>query len=127
MVARSGFRRLPVGAHIVSGRNKITVKSRPFTIHSELEQVHILGAFRLAAADRGFDILPPIPLVIGAWNAQGWPFYGAAVRYTKTFSVPQGDASFYRLRLGPGWGRQPRFSSAASGLARPPTHLAKSI
>lgn len=92
----------PVGAHVVSGRNKITIKSRPFTIHSELEPVYLLGGFRLAAAARGFEILSPAPLAAGAWNAQGWPFYGAGVRYTRTFDVPQtGAGASYRLRLGP--------------------------
>jgi len=91
----------PVGAHIVSGRNKITVRARPFTIHSELEPVYLLGAFRLAGAARGFEILPPAPLAVGAWNGQGWPFYGAGVRYTKTVTVPEGGAGApYRLRLG---------------------------
>jgi len=92
----------PVGPRIVSGRNKITVRARPFTIHSELEPVYLLGDFRLAAAARGFEILPPAPLAAGAWNAQGWPFYGDGIRYTKTFTVPQEAAgASYRLRLGP--------------------------
>jgi len=91
----------PVGARVVSGRNKITVRARPFTIHSELEPVYLLGAFRLAGAARGFELLPPAPLAPGAWNGQGWPFYGSGVRYTKTFTVPpDGAGSPYRLRLG---------------------------
>ena len=92
----------PVGARVVSGRNKITVKARPFSIHSELEPVYLLGDFRLSVAARGFEIQPPAPLEAGAWNAQGWPFYGAGVRYTKTYTVPaEGAATSYRLRLGP--------------------------
>jgi len=91
----------PVGAHVVAGKNKITIKSRPFTIHSELEPVYLLGDFRLAAAARGFEIRPPAPLGAGAWNAQGWPFYGAAVRYARTFDIsPDGAGAPYRLRLG---------------------------
>ena len=92
----------PVGERIVSGKNKLTVKAKPFTIYSELEPVYLLGGFRLAAAARGFELKPPAPLSAGAWNAQGWPFYGAAVRYTKAFTVPAADAgASYRLRLGP--------------------------
>jgi hypothetical protein len=91
----------PVGAHVVSGRNKITIRARPFTIHSELEPVYLLGAFRLMPADRGFEIHPPASLGIGAWNAQGWPFYGAAVRYEKTFTVGEGEeGEGYSLCLG---------------------------
>ncbi len=91
----------PVGAHVVSGKNKITVRSRPFTIHSELEPVYLLGDFRLAAAARGFELHPAAPLEAGSWKAQGWPFYGAAVRYRKTYVVPQDTPrAAYRLRLG---------------------------
>jgi hypothetical protein len=92
----------PIGARILSGKNKITVKARPFTIHSELEPVYLLGDFRLAGAARGFELRPPAPLGAGAWNAQGWPFYGAGVRYSKTITRPQDDGgTSYRLRLGP--------------------------
>jgi hypothetical protein len=91
----------PIGSHIVSGKNKITVRARPFTIHSELEPVYLLGDFRLTEAGRGFELHPPAPLAPGSWKGQGWPFYGAAVRYRKTFLVQQ-DAprAAYRLRLG---------------------------
>ena len=92
----------PIGGRIVSGRNKLTVKARPFTIHTELEPVYLLGGFRLAAIGRGFEMRSPASLAAGAWNAQGWPFYGEAVRYTKAFVVPEAEAgSSYRLRLGP--------------------------
>lgn len=92
----------PVGAHVVSGKNKITLKARPFTIHSELEPVYLLGDFRLAAAARGFELQPPAPLAAGSWKAQGWPFYGAAVRYQRTYVLPQDTPrAAYRLRLGP--------------------------
>jgi hypothetical protein len=92
----------PIGAHIISGKNKITIKARPFTIHSELEPVYLLGDFCLAGAPRGFELHPPAPLAAGAWNAQGWPFYGSGVRYTRTYTIPpEGAGASYRLRLGP--------------------------
>jgi hypothetical protein len=92
----------PIGAHIVSGRNTITVKARPFTIHSELEPVYLLGDFQLAAADRGFELHPPAALSAGSWKDQGWPFYGAGIRYRRTFVVPpDAPGASYRLCLGP--------------------------
>jgi alpha-L-rhamnosidase len=91
----------PIGAHVVSGRNTLTVKARPFTIHTELEPVYLLGDFRLVGADRGFEIHPPAPLGPGPWKAQGWPFYGAGVRYRRTFDLPDAAGASYRLRLGP--------------------------
>jgi hypothetical protein len=92
----------PVGARIVSGKNKITVRAKPFTIHSELEPVYLLGDFRLAGIARGFELRPSAPLAPGDWKAQGWPFYGSGVRYTKVVTVPEGESgSSYLLRLGP--------------------------
>jgi hypothetical protein len=91
----------PVGAHIVTGKNKLTVKARPFTIHSELEPAYLLGEFALTAAARGFEIHPSAPLAVGSWKAQGRPFYSAGVRYTKALVVPEDAAgTAYRLRLG---------------------------
>ena len=91
----------PVGEHVVSGLNRITVKAKPFTIHSELEPVYLLGDFRLAGAARGFEIHPPAPLAAGSWKAQGWPFFAAGVRYTRTFVIPADAAGeAYRIELG---------------------------
>jgi len=91
----------PIGAHIISGQNRITVRARPFSIHSELEPVYLVGDFRLAAVARGFELHQPAPLTAGPWKAQGWPFYGAGVRYTRTFVVPEeGEDAAYRLELG---------------------------
>ena len=91
----------PIGDRIRSGMNTLTVRARPFTIHSELEPVYLLGAFRLAAIDRGFELRPSAPLALGAWSAQGWPFYGAAVRYTKAVTLSPDEAGqAYRLCLG---------------------------
>ncbi|NTV81098.1 MAG: hypothetical protein HGA24_06710, partial [Candidatus Aminicenantes bacterium] len=92
----------PIGTHVVSGRNTVTVKARPFTIHSELEPVYLLGDFRLVGADRGFELHPPAAFAPCSWKAQGWPFYGDGVRYRRTVVLPQdASASSIRLRLGP--------------------------
>ena len=59
------------------------------------------GTSAWPAAARGFEIHPPAPLAAGPWKAQGWPFYGAGVRYTRTFVVPEeGADAAYRLELG---------------------------
>ncbi len=92
----------PVGAQVVAGKNRIAVRARPFTIHSELEPVYLLGDFRLASAAKGFELRPPGPLSAGPWAVQGMPFYGASVRYRKTFSIPvdEGRPGRYIVRLG---------------------------
>jgi hypothetical protein len=92
----------PIGPYVVAGKNRISVKARPFTIHSELEPVYILGDFRLTAAPRGFELRPPAPMKVGSWAGQGLPLYGASVRYQKTFDIPAsaGPKARFIVRLG---------------------------
>jgi hypothetical protein len=91
----------PIGAHLVSGANTVTVRAKPFTIHSELEPIYLLGEFCLRSADSGFELHPPAPMTVGPWAAQGRPFYGSSVRYRRTFVIPEGDQdASYRLELG---------------------------
>ncbi|MEN6310305.1 MAG: glycosyl hydrolase [Acidobacteriota bacterium] len=92
----------PIGERVVAGKNRISVKAKPFTIHSELEPVYILGDFRLTPAPKGFELRPPAALKLGPWAGQGLPLYGASVRYRKTFDVPAGEKgkTRYFVRLG---------------------------
>ena len=92
----------PIGPYVVAGKNRITVKARPFTIYSELEPVYVLGDFRLAGAPKGFDLMPQAPMGLGPWNGQGLPFYGDSVRYRKTYDIPasKGANERYLVRLG---------------------------
>ncbi len=93
----------PIGSFVVAGRNRITVSAKPFTIHSELEPIYVLGDFRLTAAAKGFELRPPAPISPGSWAAQGLPFYGEAVAYRKTFTIPPGAGAKgvrYIVRLG---------------------------
>jgi hypothetical protein len=92
----------PIGPYVVAGKNRITVKARPFTIHSELEPVYILGDFRLMAAPKGFELRPAAPMTLGPWAGQGLPLYGASVRYRRTFDIPAtpGPESRYVVKLG---------------------------
>jgi hypothetical protein len=94
----------PIGPYVVAGKNRIVVTARPFTIHSELEPVYILGDFRLTAAPRGFELRPPAPMKVGSWAGQGLPLYGASVRYRETFNIPvaAGPNARFVVRLG-GW------------------------
>jgi hypothetical protein len=92
----------PIGPFVVAGRNRVTVTARPFTIHSELEPVYVLGDFRLTTVQRGFELRPPAPLSAGSWAAQGLFFYSATVAYRKTFTIPpaEGESVRYAVRLG---------------------------
>ena len=92
----------PVGRWVVSGGNRLTVRARPFSVHTELEPVYLVGDFRLEAAKQGFVLKPARELGPGPWAAQGLPFYGARVSYTGRFDVGDGaDAGRrYFVRLG---------------------------
>lgn len=74
-----------IGKFVAVGENLITVTCSPFTIHSELEPVYILGNFSLEQSERGFRVAPESLLHLGAWNEQGLPFYADAVGYTRPF------------------------------------------
>jgi hypothetical protein len=70
------------------GRNTVTLKARPFTIHTELEPIYVVGDFSLKAATPGFLVVPPAELKLGGWASQGLPMYGNAVAYKKTVEIP---------------------------------------
>lgn len=91
-----------IGPHVRPGENTVTVIAAPFTIHTELEPVYIIGDFALENARRGFTMVPAGPVQRGAWNEQGMPFYGDGVGYTQEFGVPAGKkgAARYEVQLG---------------------------
>ena len=92
----------PIGPHVVAGKNRISVRARPFTIHSELEPIYILGDFRLLSAPKGFELRPSAAMTLGPWAGQGLPLYGGTVRYRKTFDLPAapGPNERYVVQLG---------------------------
>ncbi len=89
----------PLGGLLVPGENILTVRSRPFTIHSELEPVYLLGNFRLRSAEEGFVMSPPSALDQTPWSEQGLPFYGSSVIYRKSFEVPNRPAGTDRFAV----------------------------
>ncbi len=88
-----------VGPFLKEGENRLVLKARPFTIHSELEPVYLRGPFRAVPRDKGFGLEPAAPLGLGAWSDQGWPFYSDRVRYTKTFRIPESGANKASLKV----------------------------
>jgi hypothetical protein len=84
------------------GPNRITLTSRPFTIHSELEPVYVLGGFGLTPAKPGFRVIPAAALKPGSWKQQGLPFYSDRVAYVKTLILPPGgvEAGRFAVELG---------------------------
>jgi hypothetical protein len=91
-----------IGGETRIGRNAVTLTSSPFTIHTELEPVYLLGEFGLEAAEKGFRIVPAAPLELGAWSEQGRPFRAEGVSYSKTYglSAPDPEKARVIVRLG---------------------------
>ena len=91
-----------IGRICQGGRNKITLKSSPFTIYTELEPVYIWGDFGLESAEKGFRLVPAGTLGLGPWSDQGRPFSADGVSYSKTFGLSLPDPRKERIivRLG---------------------------
>jgi hypothetical protein len=76
-----------IGSSAKTGKNRITLKASPFTIHIELEPVYLLGDFCLANQEKGFKLVANQALKPGAWSEQGLPFYAGGIGYTMTFGM----------------------------------------
>ncbi|MFH1941508.1 MAG: glycosyl hydrolase [bacterium] len=88
------------------GKNQITLIAQPFTIHTELEAVYVLGDFDLENREKGFRLVPPKDKKLGSWKAQGMPFYAGGVAYEKEFHIPsiEEGGKLYIVRLGKWFG-----------------------
>ncbi len=69
------------------GRNVISTKAKPFTLHHEPEPVYLLGDFNLTSIEKGWRIDPPEPLELGSWPEQGLPCYPHTVAYTRKYVI----------------------------------------
>ena len=91
-----------VGQFAQYGKNRISLRARPFTVHTELEPVYIMGNFFLETQDKGFKLVPSGKLHPGAWPEQGMPFYSGGLSYSKAVTVNSLDpeSERYILKLG---------------------------
>ncbi len=74
-----------IGPYVKEGENRVVLKSSPFTIHTELQPIFILGDFALESREKGFGIVPSTAMKLGSWKAQGMPFYGQKVTYARKY------------------------------------------
>jgi hypothetical protein len=91
-----------LGDSVAIGKNRISLQAEPFTIHTELEPVYVLGKFGVEGLDKGFKLGPAEELRLGPWSEQGMPFYAGGVGYAKTYLLDSLDPEkeSYALRLG---------------------------
>jgi hypothetical protein len=91
-----------IAKYAVSGKNRISLRATPFTIHTELEPIYLLGHFRLESQERGFRLIPAATLSWGPWSEQGSPLYSGGVSYAKTYdlSALNTGKEHYMVKLG---------------------------
>jgi hypothetical protein len=83
-----------IGEHITSGKNVITLKASPMTVHSEIEPIYIIGDFDLVSAPKGWVMVKSTAISLGSWAGQGLPFYSDGVSYSNKFNLHPGNKRF---------------------------------
>jgi len=79
---------IPIGQYLRRGENTLSLSLSPFKILAEIEQVVILGDFRVVPAKKGFQIIAPATEFTAApWKSQGYPFYAKSFSYQKTYRI----------------------------------------
>lgn len=94
------FNVFEVGKQLTSGQNEVRLIADPFSVNCETEPVYLLGDFGLESTIHGWKMVPSKPLKFGSWKAQGMPFFGQSVRYSKTIRVDRKGK--FEIEL-PGW------------------------
>jgi hypothetical protein len=91
-----------IAAYVAEGENVIELRAEPFDILLELEAVYLTGSFSVSQAEGAWTISRQVPLTLGSWRMQGYPFYGYAVRYENSVRIALANKR-YAVRL-KGWG-----------------------
>ncbi len=83
-----------IGKEVNYGRNVITLKASPMTVHSELEPIYLIGDFNLKSVSKGWQIVKSSAVKMGSWSAQGLPFYSDGMSYSSTYKVQPGSKTY---------------------------------
>ena len=77
-----------VEKQLKTGRNELHIVTEQFSVHCEIEPIYLLGNFTLESAKQGWKVVPSRKaLDLGSWKAQGYPFFGQSVKYSKPVQV----------------------------------------
>ncbi|MDR1373219.1 MAG: hypothetical protein LBJ17_08940 [Dysgonamonadaceae bacterium] len=90
---------IEIGQHVQCGKNTISLTLSPFKILAEIEQVAIIGNFRVFPDDKGFKIAAPSDFTTENWKSQGYPFYSKSFSYSKKFNITDLNIK-YAVELG---------------------------
>ncbi|MBN2984593.1 glycosyl hydrolase [Cohnella algarum] len=75
-----------ISSFVREGDNRVTLTADVFSVLLEVEAVYLRGTFGVYPRNGVWTIgRPAAKLLPGAWTDQGYPFYGGAFRYSKTF------------------------------------------
>jgi hypothetical protein len=83
-----------------TGKNEVRLIADPFSVNCEIEPVYLLGNFALESTSHGWRMIAAKPLTFGSWKAQGMPYFGQSVKYSKTIRADK--AGKFELEL-PKW------------------------
>jgi len=80
----------PVSKMVKVGTNTVRLVASPFDVRMELENIYLRGNFAVEVEEQGFSLRSPMPLRLGSWAKQGYPFYSDSVLYETQVNVPKG-------------------------------------
>ena len=92
------FFRFPVGDHLKTGTNMLTLKAAKMSVHAEIMPAYLVGNFKLNPLKQGFEVTNGTLSALGSWKSQGFPFYAQKVLYTQKYNTLQ-NGSHYRVKL----------------------------
>jgi len=92
------FYRFPVGDHLKTGANTLTLKAGKMSVHAEIMPVYVVGNFKLNPQKQGFEITNGTLNALGSWKSLGFPFYSQKVLYSQKYKSLQPGKS-YKIKL----------------------------
>lgn len=106
-----------IAKYLKPGKNSLALSVSPMRVYAEIEPVYILGDFNLAAAAKGWKIVPPQALTFGSWDKQGLPLYGQGIKYIKELQVQKaGIPCILRLKKWKGTVAAIKVNGASVGI-----------
>lgn len=89
---------------VIEGENEVLLKTDCFTINSSVENIYIVGDFKVTKEDGLFKLdREDERLVPGDWTLQGYPYYSGKMQYTTTFEYRGGSKGKVILKLDKVW------------------------
>lgn len=81
----------PIGEHLKTGTNNISLVASPFSVHHEIAPLILTGNFGLWPSGQGWILGPEIPVSYGSWRKQGMPFYSGSLSYSRNLKISDPD------------------------------------